>query len=256
MKKLWIVVFTLVLLGCGGGGGYLTPKVLIPPSAYVVIPDPSGTWKGTIFYGDGSNDDIGGLIISDGRGRFTSSRGDMFVINSLSTNANTIEFGFTAFSALDTFFESGLAVVGGTFTGTFTERKFFDGDFVFDIGESARLDMYYDYGPDYEGGASLNRIAGLWVDGFGSVMTVYAETASTGTAFMQAANGCVTSGNITTIDRFNIYDIVFLIELCGRYDGVYSGLGILDVLQYDSRGTFVVRLDNGLLPYAPLFHRP
>lgn len=83
------------------------------------------------------------------------------------------------------------------------------------------------YDNDYERASSLDTISGIWsiTEGY------YTETITIQVDGMLSgsnANGCIYSGSVSVPDsRINVYKIVITANLCGIYNGTYTGLGSL-----------------------------
>ncbi len=261
MNKLGIIaVFTLVIAGCGGGEGSPPPVESTAPQPPIVVKDPSGIWKGTIFYDGGGNATIKGLITTDGEGRLlTHTRYHAFAWDK-SSQANWDSDGNWAFNL--TVFTSGPGpvpeVTRGTFTGEVYERWSINGDFELDtklpsFSDSGRISLSYQQYL-YERPSSLSRLEGIWEDQWGGVVTINVD----GSFFMQYENGCVFNGLIEVVDpQHNGYRLIMEGSFCGSaWNGTFQGLGFLDSgYTHITDGLFDVQMDNGKVTFYPLFER-
>lgn len=228
---------SFAVAGCGGGSSGSSSATEPTPIADARL---GGIWEGTIFNQSiGSSWQIIGLSLDTGESRFIDEFGTQYVAN-FTVNGTSFSGTFFGVAPLGETFIDGSVVATGNMSGTISERNRISGSYTVSTGEQGSLDLFYN--STYERDSSLSLMAGTWIDTDGDPFTVDAQ----GQIFGQDSMGCVYTGQVAIINGdHNAYRVQLNVSSCGAFNGIYSGLGVLDDYQVASDNRqFIFQVSN------------
>ncbi len=214
-----LVLCTLLLSGCSGGGG--SGNQYVPPGAST-----QGIWRGTVTL-DGQN--LGllvGMIDDQGNANLILS-GDSQLRGRISSIGSEINDSFSYLSLFDGFsnlsesfyFVSGTVSAGSTLTAILSTLSTTG-------NRTLNLDLQYDV--IYTRPASLPTISGNWRYSLSSY-TINWQIAASGTLTGTDTNGCIYLGQVFVPNAsHNLYQMLYQITGCTNYTVNVSGLAMLD----------------------------
>jgi hypothetical protein len=210
VRSLGTVVLAAVLFGCGGGSSNDGPGVVLTPQS------PAGVWQGTVS--GGLSGDITCIIAEDA---------SVYCIVTYAGGASTAVLSGFANVMLSRISLNGdalgLGAGGFSLSGTVLKRNSLN--LAGQIGQQSGLTISAMYDTLYDAGSSLSLVQGIYGnaawDGSPAAFSIDAN----GALFLQAASGCVWTGEVSIIDQLHdAYRVAVTLGNCGALDGGYLGL--------------------------------
>ena len=238
---LTLTFFTLTLAACGGGGGSAPANT---PTPIVVDAKPGGLWVGqtTNDAQPGIVQDFFGVTTDSGEFRFLSLDTLGQFIGTLTVDGNNVTGTGLGWAPIGFTWTDGSVITSVNISATVTERQQFSGSWSTGTGESGTLT--FSYSNFHQRSSTFAKLSANWffTDGFFSI-TISVD--GSGIITGSDTDGCVYAGQATIPDsNFNTYSLSFDLTSCGAFNGLYSGLAVMDddVVQDD---TLIVTVDNG-----------
>ncbi len=240
MKSLSLILFSMALAACGGGGSG-EPIGVTTPVANELL---GGIWEGTSTAA-GNSQSIIGVTTDDGRFRFLSLSTEGQYIGSFSVfDQNQVSGSGFGVAPLGFVWSDGSTVTSLTVTGTVSERNSYGGSWATGSGESGTFNL--DYDPIYNRTSSLAKVQGTYTsfDDFGNATGVFTID-SNGNVVGQDIDACVYGGLVSIVNsNYNLYEISLTVTNCVQFSGMYNGLGGLrDFNNTDDE--LLISVDNG-----------
>ncbi|MBT8097746.1 MAG: hypothetical protein HKN35_06710 [Woeseia sp.] len=248
------LLLSLAACGGGGGGGFSSTTPAPAPPPPVVNELPGGLWFGSMSFNEtGTTSNAEVISIDSGEFRIVTDDGGHFVGRIQMTGTSFSGTG-TGFSPVGSSWANGSTFADLRVDGSIDERQTFDGNWVLTTGESGTFS--FDFDSLFERTSAPDRVADTWTlrDDFDTAIgSVLIDDA--GRLDGQDDNGCMYTGNVSTIDPlFNVYDMRLTIISCNESSGTYTGLGFLvDVLDVEDEFAFLI--DKGTLADIGYFSR-
>jgi hypothetical protein len=209
VRSLCTVVLAAALFGCGGGSSN-GPGVILTPQS------PAGVWRGTV--GGGLSGDITCIIAEDASVYciVTYAGGASFAVLSGFANVTLSRISLNG----DAF---GLGAGGFSLSGTVLKRNSLN--LTGQIGQQSLLTIAAMYDPLYDAGSSVSLVQGIYSNAAWEGSPAAFSIDANGALFLQAASGCVWTGEVSIIDqRYDAYRVAVTLANCGPLDGSYLGL--------------------------------
>jgi len=209
-RSLGTVVLAAVLFGCGGGSSNDGPGLILTPQS------PAGVWQGDVSGGVSGH--IACIIAEDASVYcvVTYAGGASTAVLSGFANVNLSRISLNG----DAF---GPGAGGFSLSGTVLRRNSLN--VAGQIGQQSGLTISMLYDTLYDAGSSLSFVQGVYSNAAWDGSPAAFSIDVNGALFLQAASGCVWTGEISIIDqRYDAYGVAVTLGNCGALDGSYLGL--------------------------------
>lgn len=232
MKNLSIILLTLSLAACGGGGSDSANEKQETQPVEVM---PIGLWEGQLTtISDNSSIAVAALIAPNGEVRFITDDGEqdngIFVLDGSAFSGDFKVYDY-----------DGLYVGNGTVSGDYTSTSITGSSFV----NSVKVTTFsLSISDQSGGGANLSTITGNYATQGGETSVAIDVD---GLLSGSDTDGCQYSGKLTIPDSsVNVYDMALTVSSCGQFNGEYNGLATYAKPFTDSPVVgLVFQVDNG-----------
>jgi hypothetical protein len=181
---------------------------------------PGGVWQGTSSLGFA----VVGLVSESGQFHFIQGDGAQLV-GRLSTTGDELSANFVGYVPFGEKFDDGSTTGVGTLSGNLDERSDIsaDIDFTTSRGDATQSTIALSYDSIYERGASLESVAGNYLD---TERNVVINVNNDGELFSQDPEShCIINGTVSVVDpAFNLYRVEYTFSNCkGHHQEVLNG---------------------------------
>ena len=225
-RRMYRLLLSVFLAGCGGSGGGTTtaPPPPPPPPVNALM---GGIWFGVMNFDMAMGSELSvALLTDDGRFRILTDPTLSQFAGNQQIDINDVVGSGTGFVAPGGAWPDGTTVTSVSLDATLVERDTFSGNWSTTSGESGDFEFFYD--AEYERTSALPLLEGVWTayDDTG-VVTATFTIENTGLFNAQNVNGCVSNGQFSIIDsNYNLYQVDSTISNC-PIAGDYSGLAVM-----------------------------
>lgn len=187
-----------VSVACGGGGGYGGNDHSSMPQP--TAPSAEGLWTGITPTGR----TVGGLVLDDASyWVFYTARDNPSVLAGLVQGTGTSHSGTFGSSNTRDFNLEGAGIHAATMSGTYVQKKSFNGTIAYFNGDTESFTTTYD--ADSESAPKLNQVAGNYDGLRADNQTVTVTVDSAGTFSGHSINGCTFAGTFSPRAKGNAF---------------------------------------------------
>ena len=208
-------------VACGGGYG---------GSDFSSMPQPRATSADGLWTGaTPTRRTVGGLVLDDGSyWVFYTARGNPNVLAGLVQGTGTSHSGSFGSSDTRDFSLEGAGILAATMSGTYVQKKSFNGTIAYFNGDTGSFTSTYD--ADYESAPNMNLVAGNYSGLRADNHTVTVTVDSAGTLSGHSTDGCTFAGTFSPRAKGNVFhnSVTFGGGACSNGTDTVNGVAFYD----------------------------